>query len=29
MAERVVNLPVDLVPSMHTELPDDLEFTKA
>lgn len=29
LAERVVNLPVDIVPSLHTELPDDLEFTKA
>lgn len=29
MAERALNLPMDLVPGMHTELPDDLEFTKA
>jgi BCCIP len=29
LAERVVNLPVDIVPNLHTELPDDLEFTKA
>jgi len=25
----MINLPVDIVPSLHTELPDDLEFTKA
>ena len=29
MAERVINLPVEIVPSLHTELPNDLEFTKA
>ena len=29
MAERVINLPVEIVPALHTELPDDLEFTKA
>jgi hypothetical protein len=28
LAERVINLPSEIVPSMHTELPDDLEFTK-
>ena len=27
-AERMLNLPINVVPSMHTELPDDLEFTK-
>ena len=27
-AERMINLPVDVVPNMHTELPEDLEFTK-
>ena len=27
-AERFLNLPVEVVPPMHTELPADLEFTK-
>ena len=27
-AERMLNLPVEVVPSMHSELSDDLEFTK-
>jgi hypothetical protein len=29
LAERVINLPVEIVPSLHSELPADLEFTKA
>ena len=29
LVERVINLPADIVPSLHTELPDDLEFTRA
>ena len=28
MAERMINLPATVVPSMHTELPADLAFTK-
>ena len=24
----MLNLPINVVPSMHTELPDDLDFTK-
>ena len=28
LAERMINVPVEVVPSMHTELPADLEFTK-
>ena len=24
----MINIPVEVVPSMHTELPADLEFTK-
>lgn len=28
MTERMINLPIDVVPSLHKELPDDLAFTK-
>jgi len=28
MAERMLNLPAQIVPCLHTELPDDLAFTK-
>ena len=28
MAERMINLPAQIVPSMHTELPEDIAFTK-
>jgi len=28
LAERMINLPASIVPSLHTELPDDLAFTK-
>lgn len=28
MAERMLNLPANVVPSLHTELPEDLAFTK-
>ena len=28
LAERMINLPAQIVPSMHTELPEDLSFTK-
>lgn len=28
LAERFINLPVNIVPTMHTELPLDLDFTK-
>ena len=28
MAERMINLPAQIVPTLHTELPDDIEFTK-
>ena len=28
MVERMINLPSDIVPAMHTELPADLAFTK-
>ena len=28
LAERMINLPANIVPSMHTELPDDIAFTK-
>ena len=28
MAERMINLPAQIVPTLHTELPDDLAFTK-
>ena len=28
LAERMLNLPAIIVPSMHTELPEDLAFTK-
>ena len=27
-AERMLNLPANVVPGMHTELPEDLAFTK-
>ena len=28
MAERMINLPAEIVPCLHTELPEDLAFTK-
>lgn len=28
MAERMLNLPANVVPGLHTELPEDLAFTK-
>ena len=28
LAERMLNLPTDLVPNLHTDLPADLEFTR-
>jgi len=28
MAERMINLPAQIVPYIHTELPDDIAFTK-
>ena len=28
LAERMINLPAQIVPSLHTELPEDLAFTK-
>mmetsp|Transcript_16083 Transcript_16083/g.11323 ORF Transcript_16083/g.11323 Transcript_16083/m.11323 type:complete len:136 (-) Transcript_16083:332-739(-) len=28
MTERMINLPIDVVPSLHKEIPEDLNFTK-
>jgi len=28
LSERFINLPGEIVPNMHSELPDDLDFTK-
>lgn len=28
VTERLINLPSEIVPSLHTELPGDLDFTK-
>ena len=28
LAERMLNLPAQVVPNLHTELPEDLAFTK-